>query len=302
MNEILEYFKNIFIIMIILMPIYFIIRYKILKVKPTNKKREILLVVFILYMIALTLQIVTPKFIIDMNGIHIIHQDLDNINIIPFYFFYDIYNECFVMKNYNYFFINIIGNIILFIPIGIFLPLLWNVSYSSDATVNTDGIDCLWTSIADIIKKTNFMVADKLTWKKKSALPNNVSHNKLTRICEEVFVFCRKDEYKTFYAKKEVSSIGKNGQTFYKPIYNFIEAANNDGSCKLNKATYSSELCVKLLNIYAPSNAVVFDPFMGSGTTGIACEMLGFNCIGTEISEAQVEYSYNRLKEYKETI
>jgi DNA modification methylase len=40
---------------------------------------------------------------------------------------------------------------------------------------------------------------------------------------------------------------------------------------------------------------------MGSGTTGIACEMLGFNCIGTEISEAQVEYSYNRLKEYKET-
>jgi DNA modification methylase len=146
------------------------------------------------------------------------------------------------------------------------------------------------------------MVADKLTWKKKSALPNNVSHNKLTRICEEVFVFCRKDEYKTFYANKEVSSIGKNGQTFYKPIYNFIEAANNDGSCKLNKARYSSELCVKLLNIYAPSNAVVFDPFMGSGTTGIACEMLGFNCIGTEISEAQVEYSYNRLKEYKETI
>lgn len=129
MNEILEYFKNIFIIMILCMPIYYIIRFKILKIKPTNKKREILLVVFILYMIALTLQIITPKFIIDTNGIHIIHQDLDNINIIPFYFFYDIYNECFVMKNYNYFFINIIGNILLFVPIGIFLPLLWNISY-----------------------------------------------------------------------------------------------------------------------------------------------------------------------------
>lgn len=129
MNEILEYFKNIFIIMIILMPIYFIIRYKILKIKPTNKKREILLVVFILYMIALTLQIVTPKFIIDMNGIHIIHQDLDNINIIPFYIFVDFYNECIKKGEYNYLFINIFGNILLFIPIGFLLPYLFNIKY-----------------------------------------------------------------------------------------------------------------------------------------------------------------------------
>lgn len=129
MNEILEYFKNIFIIMLLCMPIYYIIRFKILKIDTNNKKRELLLIVFILYMIALTLQIITPKFIIDFNGIHIISQDLDNINIIPFYFIYDFYNECIVLKNYNYFFINIIGNILLFIPIGLLLPTLWNISY-----------------------------------------------------------------------------------------------------------------------------------------------------------------------------
>ena len=212
---------------------------------------------------------------------------------------YDIHMDTMTNAEYCNWVVDIFNHIDMILkPNGV---ILWNVSYSSDGTVNTEGIDCLWTSIADIIKKTNFMVADKLTWKKKSALPNNVSHNKLTRICEEVFVFCRKDEYKTFYANKEVSSVGKNGQTFYKPIYNFIEAANNDGSCKLNKATYSSELCIKLLDIYAPPNAVVFDPFMGSGTTGIACEMLELNCIGTEISEAQVEYSYDRLAEWRES-
>ena len=129
MSEILEYFKNIFIIMILCMPIYYIIRFKILKINTSNKKREVLLIIFILYMIALTLQIVTPKFIIDMKGIHIIKQDLNNINIIPFYFVYDIYNECFVSNNWNYLFINIFGNILLFIPIGIFLPVLWNIPY-----------------------------------------------------------------------------------------------------------------------------------------------------------------------------
>ena len=125
--------------------------------------------------------------------------------------------------------------------------VLWNVSYGSDATVNTEAIGLMWLSIADIIRQTNFTVADRIVWKKASSLPNNVSKNKLTRIVEDVFVFCRKGEYKTFNCNKEVSSIGKNGQTFYKNTFNFIEAKNNDGSCKLNKATYSSDLCKQLL-------------------------------------------------------
>ena len=178
--------------------------------------------------------------------------------------------------------------------------VLWNVSYGTDATVNTEGIGLMWNSISDIIRNTNFTVADKIVWKKKSALPNNVSPNKLTRICEEVFVFCRKDEYKTFHANKEVSKIGKNGQQFYKVLYNFIEAPNNDGSNPLNKATYSFDLCVQLLNMYAPTKGLVFVPFSGTGTTGIACEMLGLNHIGTEIDAEQVTYSYNRLKELRD--
>ena len=69
--------------------------------------------------------------------------------------------------------------------------ILWNISYGSDGTVNTSSIGLVWLVIADIIRKTNFTTADRIIWKKKSALPNNVSKNKLTRIVEDVFVFCR---------------------------------------------------------------------------------------------------------------
>ena len=177
--------------------------------------------------------------------------------------------------------------------------ILWNVSYGSDGTVNTESIGLIWLAIADIIRNTNFTVADRIIWKKNSALPNNVSKNKLTRIVEDVFVFCRKDEYKTFNANKEVSSVGKNGQTFYKNYFNFIEAKNNDGSCKLNKATYSTDLCKQLLRLYANEKTVVYDPFMGTGTTGIACEELSLTCYGSELSSAQVEFAENRLKEFR---
>lgn len=174
--------------------------------------------------------------------------------------------------------------------------VLWNVSYGSDASVNTESIGLVWLSIADIIRNTPFTVADRIIWKKSNALPNNVSKNKLTRIVEDVFVFVRKDEYKTFNCNKEVSSVGKNGQQFYKNYYNFIEAKNNDGSCKLNKATYSSDLCIQLLSLYGKEAQIVYDPFNGTGTTGVACKKLNMNYFGSEISEAQIQYSIDRIE------
>lgn len=171
--------------------------------------------------------------------------------------------------------------------------VLYNVSYGSE------NPSALWLSLLSIIEKTNFMIADTIIWKKRSALPNNVG-NKLTRITEFVFVICRKDEYKTFNINKKVKSVRQDtGQKYYENMYNFIEAPNNDGACKLNKATYSSELCIQLLEMYAQKNYKIYDPFMGTGTTAIACEKWGNNetvCIGSELSEAQVQYSKERLE------
>lgn len=168
--------------------------------------------------------------------------------------------------------------------------ILYNMSYSSENT------HLIWLTIAEIIKNTNFIVADDIIWKKKSALPNNVSSNKLTRIVEHIFVFCRKDEIKTFNCNKKVISVRKdNGQKTYENIYNFIEAKNNDGSNKLNKATYSTELIEKLLNIYFKKDDLIYDSFMGTGTTANACVKYGCNFIGSEISKAQCEYAEERI-------
>lgn len=91
--------------------------------------------------------------------------------------------------------------------------ILWNVSYGSASTTSSEFecINSLWYSIYAILHKTNFVIADKIVWKKKSALPNNVSPNKITRICEDVFVFCRKDDYKTFKTNKQVKSVSSKG-------------------------------------------------------------------------------------------
>jgi DNA modification methylase len=60
----------------------------------------------------------------------------------------------------------------------------------------------MWLLIAEIIKQTDFTVADCISWKKQNALPNATSKNKLTRICEFIFVFVRKSEYLSFNTNK----------------------------------------------------------------------------------------------------
>lgn len=57
--------------------------------------------------------------------------------------------------------------------------VIWNVSYGNE---NTEAV---FLSVADIIRQTDFTVADVICWKKKSAMPNNCASNKLTRIWEE---------------------------------------------------------------------------------------------------------------------
>jgi len=170
--------------------------------------------------------------------------------------------------------------------------VLYNVSYGAENNPNI-----MWLLISELIKKTEFMVADCIVWKKGCALPNNVSPNKLTRITEFVFVFCRKSEYKTYHANKKVKSQSKTGQKYYENVFNFIETRNNDGSCKFNKATFSSEFVERLIDIYLKDGDVVYDSFMGTGTTAVACKRRNLNFIGSELSQNQVQYSKERLKE-----
>ena len=174
--------------------------------------------------------------------------------------------------------------------------ILYNLSYSNE------NPDCMWGLIENIRHKTNFMIAEQITWLKKSALPQNVSHNKLTRLTEYIFVLCRKSEYKTYITNKKVTKENSKGQKYYENIYNVIKAPNNDGPCNLNKATFSSDMVLELLKIYARPNSIIYDPFMGTGTTGIGVEKYGNGCIciGSEISEKQVEYSKERLNKILE--
>ena len=81
----------------------------------------------------------------------------------------------------------------------------------------------------------------------------------------------------------------------YENVLNYIEAPNNDESCDIHKATYSSSLCRQLMRIYTKEGDLVYDPFMGTGTTAIACIKEKRLYIGSEISTKYCEYAKQRI-------
>ena len=45
-----------------------------------------------------------------------------------------------------------------------------------------------------------------------------------------------------------------------------------------------------------PTGGIVLDPFMGSGTTGVACKLTGRNFIGIEMNEEYIKIAQARIK------
>lgn len=128
MNKIIEYILNMTPYMLIGLIITIIFRYlKYKKTKNLNWYYEILLVIFITFVIGLISQTIIPKIEIYNNQVIIKYANITRINIMPLKVIIQTYNEL-LNNNINYLIINLLGNIIMFIPFGFFIPLLFNIS------------------------------------------------------------------------------------------------------------------------------------------------------------------------------
>ena len=63
----------------------------------------------------------------------------------------------------------------------------------------------------------------------------------------------------------------------------------------LSKANFSVDFATKFINLLTFEGDVVLDPFMGSGTTGVACKLLNRRFIGCELSPSYTDIAVHRI-------
>jgi DNA modification methylase len=78
-------------------------------------------------------------------------------------------------------------------------------------------------------------------------------------------------------------------------IWKFAVAQNKTK----HTAVFPLELPLKHIKSWSKKSDLVLDPFMGSGTTGIACKELGRDFIGIELDEEYFNIAKDRIKNHK---
>ena len=115
---------------------------------------------------------------------------------------------------------------------------------------------------------------------------------------ENIVWFARYDEKKVPFTFNFINQQDMKN-VFRFPILGGGERLRDDNTNQaLHPTQKPLELIRKLVKIHSNEGDLVIDPFMGSGTTALACRQLKRNFLGSDIDQKYVDMSNNRTEEY----
>lgn len=144
----------------------------------------------------------------------------------------------------------------------------------------------LWkiSQLKELLEKHKFKQIRMIEWIKTNPQPLNSKTNYLTN-CREIAITAVKKGKPTFHSKYD------NG------IYSFpLQGGKN----RFHPTQKSLELFQTLVKKHSNIGDLVVDPFLGAGTTAIACKLTGRKCNGSEINNDYVCKTNKILDKTKE--
>ena len=108
------------------------------------------------------------------------------------------------------------------------------------------------------------------------------------------------------FTKAQMELAWTNSTTYsriYSTLWNGMIRNKRFGDEERYHPTQKSVQIIKyILQDFSEQNQTILDPFMGSGTTGVACKELGRNFIGIEIEPKYFEIAQRRINNTQESM
>ena len=123
-----------------------------------------------------------------------------------------------------------------------------------------------------------FYVAKASQWERNYGLENFEEKNSAS------------SEFRPNHLEKSLNGESGNPYGRWKPLKN------------IHPTVKPIKLMQYLVRMITPPNGIVLDPFAGSGTTGIACKIDGFEFVGLELSEEYTEIANSRIQSFNEEL
>jgi DNA modification methylase len=178
-----------------------------------------------------------------------------------------------------------------------------------DATINGSETGTSFKQ-ALFAKECGFNLHDTMIWEKSSFIP--LTHNRYEQCYEYMFVFS-KARPKVFNPIMDKCIFGGNKSTGtfrhdknnlsyrHTTIVNKNKISKNIRTYPVTKkasghpAAFPEQLVTEHILTWSNEGDTIFDCFMGSGTTGIACKNLGRSFIGIELDEGYFNIAKQRI-------
>ena len=160
-----------------------------------------------------------------------------------------------------------------------------------------NGRVSLHSDIIQMMKNIGWLSFCCIIWNKNTTCNRAAWGSYLSPSCPsfptpfEYILGFSKDNLKLSY-KGESDLLKEEFISWTLPIWSF--SGNSDRGIK-HPAPFPIELPTRCIKLFSWKNAIVYDPFMGSGTTAIACKNNNRNFIGSEISKEYYLSSLDRI-------
>jgi len=138
------------------------------------------------------------------------------------------------------------------------------------------------------MQDSGWILRDDIIWHKPNRIPASVK-DRFNNTYEHVFHFVKNKSY--FFDLDSVKVIGANGNPKNPGDVWSINTQALDGD---HTATFPEKLIEKIVLCASPENGLVYDPFLGTGTSWIVSNRLKRNFIGHEINEDFINYANQR--------
>ncbi|GIV42884.1 MAG: methyltransferase [Bacteroidia bacterium] len=194
-----------------------------------------------------------------------------------------------------------------------YLQLLENVFKETFRVLVNGGRACInvanlgrkpYIPLSDYVSKMmidiGFNMRGEIIWNKaSSASPSTAwgswqsAANPILRDIHEYILVFSKGDYKREKGKKENTITKEQFIEWTKSIWTMnAESAKRIG----HPAPFPEELPYRLIQLYSFKGDIVFDPFMGSGTTAVAAIKSDRKFVGYEISPEYIQLAKKRVK------
>ena len=162
-----------------------------------------------------------------------------------------------------------------------------------NGTIWITGTHHVIFSIGYAMQQLGYKMLNDLVWQKPNP-PPNLSCRYFTHATETVLWAAKNSASKHYFNYDLMREI--NGGKQMKTVWTFTAPGQEQKTFGKHPAQKPLALVERCLLAATPENALVLDPFLGSGTTAVACLRQRRQCVGIELDSAFIQLSIKRIQ------